>query len=69
MDKFEQYLAYIGKSKNVCSDKEKIIEDFKAWLDNPLTNNGFYCIRWVENDDLLNATTFKDFSEKVTRYL
>ena len=67
MDIFEEYYSYIGNTSP--KTKEEIIEDFKTWLDNPLTNNGFFCVRWVEDNDLLNVTTFKDFSEKVTRYL
>ena len=62
MDKFEKYYSYLGPSTIDGEDaKDRLVEMFKAWLDERYGNDGFFVVRWVENDDLCNTTTLKDF--------
>ena len=63
MDKFEEYIAYIGKVKKT---KDELRKEFEMWLENPgLYNEGFFCVRWVEDEDYYNETFFGDFCRKV----
>lgn len=63
MDKFEEYIAYIGKVKKT---KDELRKEFEMWLENPgLYNEGFFCVRWVEDEDYYNETLFGDFCRKV----
>lgn len=68
MDKFEEYIAYVGKIKEV--SKERIREDFERWLESPaFYNQGFFCVRWVEDENYYNELSFDDFSKSITRRL
>ena len=67
MDKFEEYVAYVGKTKTM--DKEQIKKSFEAWLDNPKSGMGVFCVRWVEDETLSNLMPFKEWAGNVTRRL
>ena len=67
MDNFEEYIAYIGKTKTM--DKEQIKKAFELWLDNPKSQMGVFCVRWIEDETLCNLMPFKEWSGNVTRRL
>ena len=66
MDKFEEYIAYVGKIEVT---KDKLREDFERWIESPaFYNQGYFCVRWAEDDKFYNELSFKTFSESVMRY-
>jgi len=65
MDKFEMYYEYVGASEE--TDKERLVELFKAFLDHPYLHGGFFAIRWKENDDLMNRLSLDDFVANVKK--
>ena len=65
-DKFEEYIAYVGKIE---ATKDELRKDFERWLENPsLYNQGYFCVRWAEDEKLYNNMSFSAFSESVMRY-
>lgn len=65
MDKFEIYYEYVGASEE--TDKERLVELFRGFLDNPYAHGGFFAIRWKENDDLVNTASLDDFVANVKK--
>lgn len=67
MDKFEKYYSYLGPSIIDGEDaKDRLVEMFKAWLDEPYSNDGCFVVRWAENDNLRNTTSLQDFVNTMT---
>lgn len=59
---FEKYYKNLGA---VTKDKEKLLEEFSNFLDDPMTYGGFFVIRAIEDDGLENTMSLQDFVETI----
>ena len=59
---FEKYYQHIG---GVPKDKEELLKEFTNFLDDPMTYGGFFVVRCVENDDMVNTMSLKDFVKTI----
>lgn len=55
---FEKYYQNVG---GIPKDKEKLLTEFSKFLDDPMTYGGFFVVRCVEADDMVNTMSLKDF--------
>lgn len=55
---FEKYYQNLGA---VAKDKEKLVQEFSNFLDDPMTYGGFFVIRATEENDLENTMSLQDF--------
>lgn len=65
MDKFEMYYEYVGASEE--TDKKRLMELFKDFLDHGYMHGGFFVVRWKENDTMMNTATLDDFVANVKK--
>lgn len=61
MQQFERYYEYIAPVS--VTDKEKLLDDFKHFLDNP--NTGFFVVRWAGDDTIENTQSLQEFVETI----
>ena len=60
-DVFEVYMDYVDKYDE--TDKQKLIDEFKWFLDHPMGRQCFI-IRWKENDRLENTRSLGEYISK-----
>lgn len=60
MDTFERYREFVDKE--VITDKEKLLESFKRFLDNPEAY-GSFVIRWKENNTMYNNESMSEIAD------
>lgn len=60
MDTFERYWEFVDKE--VITDKEKLLESFKRFLDNPEAY-GSFVIRWKENNTMYNNESMSEIAD------
>lgn len=55
---FEKYYQNVG---GVQKDKEKLLTEFSKFLDDPMAYGGFFVVRCIEDGEMINTMSIKDF--------